>query len=479
MNRKQFFPWMLGLALLAAVASTFSACSRKDDENKKDESAEEVKYDDLAYFQEALCTIDSVGVLVQYELGAALDEKAPGHRYIGVDTIEEAARMFAGWMAPDVKLGDITPDMTELTAALTDEEGKAQGTLYFRKGSGTSVAEVTASSETALGYVERITFLQNSAWPYNSDAIQWHKGDIRKFALTGDIVKYLKNEDRELPFVLVREASNGVSPMWVALSYHSYEIDDHHDDRRKSIYCPGEGKAKEISSRMSAEWDFFKSRFIEARSQGGGELRDGGSYWIDHKHGTLNWFWDMIMLSNGWIHGGKGIDRPSEQYLLKIDWIEDGEFPLTATGGTDIGGGEDFQNIKGGCYNLFDGRNDTRWCTNHYATGAPLDPLYWVEFESDTPITPKGYMFVTSNKSQWPEKTGTDTNPYKWILYGKKKLRDNWTLLDQRSGENLPRASYKEARYSISQGVGEYQYFRLELPDNQPWLAIAEFKFTY
>ena len=334
MNKKQFFPWLLGLTLLAAVASTFSACSRKDDENNGNESAEPVKYDDLAYFQKAICTIDSEGVLVQYAVGEALKEGEPEHRYIGVDNIEEAARMFAYWIAPDVKLGEITPDMTELTAALTDEEGKAQGTLYFRKGSGTSVAEVTASAGTALRYVERITFLQNSAWPYNSDAIKWHKGDTELFSITGDAVKWLNRGDRTLAFVLVREASNGVKPMWVALTKDKYN-NAHSNTKpflniKHSMYCPEEAKAKEISSRMSAEWDFFKRKFSEAQPYGGGELRDGGSYWIDMTHGNFLYHYDdMIMLSNGWIHGeryGDGTGAGNEQFLLMIDWLDDGRF---------------------------------------------------------------------------------------------------------------------------------------------------------
>lgn len=32
---------------------------------------------------------------------------------------------------------------------------------------------------------------------------------------------------------------------------------------------------------------------------------------------------------------------------------------------------------------------------------------------------------------------------------------------------------------NLTNGGGEYQYFRLEITDNQPWLKLAEFKFNY
>jgi hypothetical protein len=36
-----------------------------------------------------------------------------------------------------------------------------------------------------------------------------------------------------------------------------------------------------------------------------------------------------------------------------------------------------------------------------------------------------------------------------------------------------------EVTLNLSNADGEYQYFRLEITDNQPWLLISEFKFTF
>lgn len=291
MKTKKLFTWLMGLMLIAAATPTFTACSSSDDDDNNNQGGNGTEqtdslttmWDDLAVFQNAICVIDSSGVLVRYEVGQALYENDPQHLYIGVDNIEEAAKMFATWIAPDVKLAAITPTVTDLTAQLTDTQGRAQGTIYFRAGSGSTVAEVTASADTKLKYVERITFLLNSAWPFNSETLVWHKGDIRRFQISGKAGGSLQDQDKELPFVLVREGKNGVKPMWVTISKGSYQFgpttfnEDSFKNIQKSDYCPGSAKAKDISNMMSAEWDFFKGRFSQAQSMGAGDLRDGGS----------------------------------------------------------------------------------------------------------------------------------------------------------------------------------------------------------
>lgn len=481
MNTRNFFTWLLGLMLIVTVSPIFTACSSDDDDNnnsggngKEQTDSLTAMYDDLEFLQRSLCLIDSAGKLVRYEIGEAIQENDPQHRYIGVDNIEEAAKIFARWIAPDVKLDSITSNVTNLTAQLTDTLGHAQGTIYFRAGNGTTVAEVTASAETKLKYVSRVTFLLNSAWPYNSETVVWHKGDIRKFRITGNAAWYLWEIDKELDFVLIREGRNGEKPMWVTVTKEKYPRSDGWGDYGKVInsdYCPGSPKAHTISDIMKAEWDFFKGRFSEADA---GELRDDGSYLIDASHYTMLIFENLhlIMLSNGWEQSS--FMDPYEQILLKIDWLDDGQYPLRATAGTNITSG--FEDVRGSCDNLFDGMNETMWETNHLTWASQSAPKYYVEFESSELIKPTGYTFVTGSVDQWPKE---NCNPHNWKLYGKKKARNEWTLLDERSGENLPFGSYQEVSYNLTNGGGEYQYFRLEITDNQPWLKLAEFKFKY
>lgn len=176
------------------------------------------------------------------------------------------------------------------------------------------------------------------------------------------------------------------------------------------------------------------------------------------------------MLSNGWEHGVRG-DEGKEQFLLKIDWFDDGQIPLRTTAGTMIRDGS-FADVSGSYDNLFDGLSNTMWCTNHLWWESQSNPCYFVEFESAEPCVPRQYSLVTANKDQWPT---DNNNPYSLRLYGKKKARNAWTLLDERV-LNLPFESYQERTYNISNAGGEYQYFRLEIPDNRPWLKLADFK---
>ena len=186
--KKNKFLSLLGLMLMAAALTTFTACSGSDDDDNQ--SGTTSMYDDLDYFQKALCTIDDAGNLVSYNTGTILYKDEPQHLYIGVDNIEEAARIFAKWLSPDVKLPDITPSVRELTAQLTDKQGKPQGTIYFRAGTEPIVAEVTASAGTQLKFIDRITFLLNSAWPQNSGdedmGINTNLGNDGELGINGD-----------------------------------------------------------------------------------------------------------------------------------------------------------------------------------------------------------------------------------------------------------------------------------------------------
>ena len=90
--KKNKFLSLLGLMLMAAALTTFTACSGSDDDDNN-KSGTTYMYDDLDYFQKALCTIDDAGNLVSYNTGTILYKDEPQHLYIGVDNIEEAARM--------------------------------------------------------------------------------------------------------------------------------------------------------------------------------------------------------------------------------------------------------------------------------------------------------------------------------------------------------------------------------------------------
>ena len=457
MKTKKSILWLLGLMLCATPVLT--ACSDDDDNNKKDNPSQEetAKYDDLAYFQSAICRIDSLGHLAHYNIGEALYESEPQHLYIGVDNIEEAARWFSNWMAPDVKLGAITPTVTDLTAQLTDTLGRAQGTIYFKAGSGQSVAEVSYSSETQLKYIDRITFLLNSAWPFNSSGNQWKKGDIRPMYVTGKAGLGLKDNDKLLNWVLIREGGNGVNPMWCAITNNSYTESESINKGegyfwwpKHSRYCPALSTANTISDILCSDWNFFMSKFNEA---GDGKLTWGESYWIDYARSVYvaYYVYDRHELSERYSTG-------SQPVLLKIDWLNDGTrlFVVTNSGTWSIAGS--------GPENLFDGTCTDIWDSRDYALGTSEvsgKDCWWFEFQPDGPMKPKSYTLWTTNMS------GEDWIYYAripaiWALYGKKNSRSKWVQLDYRDRQELPHKNYASRSFDIS-NPQEYQFFRFEV----------------
>ena len=468
--------WLLSLMLCATPVLT--ACSDDDDDNKKENPSQEetAKYDDLAYFQNAICRIDSAGYLVDYNIGQALYESEPQHLYIGVDNIEEAAKWFRHWIAPDVEMGNST---TDLTAQLTDTLGHAQGAIYFKAGTGQSVAEVTYSPETQLKYIDRITFLLNSAWPFNSSATQWHLGDIREFSMSGDCYSALHNKDKYLNFVLIREGRNGVKPMWCAITNDDYSLDTNVEFEYQSTflriqhcrYCPSKATAEVISDILCSNWSFFESRFDEA---GEGELSNTNCYWIDDTYSNV-WvqYYSMMLYSSGWTQGSWK-SSSKQPFLLKIDWLDDGDNLLAATAGTNL-------NDEKSCANIFDGDVSTYWKSwLKYEASDRADgsgKCVYVEFSGDGPILAKRY-YITYNALIEDFNSQNPCHPTEWKLYGKKNSRSKtWQQIDYRKTDELGNNgkynifnAHKTFYFDVPESAqAEYQFFRLELWNTDSW----------
>lgn len=487
--------WQVGIVLTAAAAMLFASC--KDDENtdnNPNEPENEIAiYDDLAVFQQAICRLDSAGQLVRYNIGEVLYDNEPQHLYIGVDSIGEAEAYFRSWIAPDVEIAVITPSLHDLSAALTDTLGNPQGTIYFNAGSGSIVAEITASGDAQLEYVDKITFLQNSAWPHNSAAKVWHKGDIRTFTITGECGDALNSRDKALNFVLVREAGNGEKPMWCAITNDTYPICGtfrwEYDNAKRmttSAYCPNMDKAKKIATMLQKDWDFFVGKFDEA---GSGKLSSTESYWTNSQHWNsyLMKYQDVIIYANSYTHGVRtsvNLTHPAEYlpFLFVIDWLNDGEILYTVNESNKV------YHTAQSAANIFDGNSETKWCTPDWGketSEVSGKDCWWVEFESNTTITPTGYQMVTGDDTE--EYPGR--NPRIWTIYGKKNYRDKWTVIANCDNTNsavlqMTPANYWTGNWAINGTTGEYQYFRLEMYENAGWdgehnFQISEFKFKY
>jgi len=455
-------------ALLLSAA--FVSCSDSDDENKKESAPEqsdyEVKvstYDDLSFFQNSIIEVDEQGNIKCQYVGEALYEDEPEHLYVGVDSYEEAETLFREWMAPDVVLGTTAP----FTAQLTDAEGKAQGTITFAKGTESGhVAEVTASDETQLKKFKKISFLLNSAWPFNGPKPSHRIGDIIICPLLGFDNSFLKDDDKLLEWVCIREEKNGQNPIFVTITKNDYtygEILDRTDfrDIQDSKYSPNSARATVVSNILKTNWNYFCSLFDGAKC---GSLRKDAC-WIGQRHmHILFWYDDFMIMSSGTMYGvrsdywlaSKDDKEKKLPFIFVLDWMQDAEVTkiVIPTAGTDIPGHSETYTL------LFDNSYDTKWYTQEQFK---KDGVWFAEFNTNYAIAFNNYtLFTALDTETYPQR-----NPVAWTLKGKRLVDDEWTVLDKRDTEKnpsdaLPLSNGQSRKYEFT-NTKQYRYFRFEI----------------
>ncbi|MBR0185003.1 MAG: hypothetical protein IJQ24_03120, partial [Synergistaceae bacterium] len=124
---------------------------------------------------------------------------------------------------------------------------------------------------------------------------------------------------------------------------------------------------------------------------------------------------------------------------------------FTATAGTTVAAAA-FNYSK-----MVDGDLSSSWHLNGEAQP------YYIEFNSDDPIIPKGYIFNTYDANSF--------KPTGWVLKAKANTSDEWTTLSSKSGSL---ASGQEFQYACdNSGNNAYKYFRFEVSNssNNIWLT--------
>ena len=287
---------MMLLAGLFALAGTagFTACSSDDDKGETPEEPTEEQhqkpvtaYDDLAYFQSSIVCVDSLGRFIERNYGEPLYDNDTTTVYVGVETLAEAREMFDGWLAPDVKVTAQTPSTTDVTATLTDKEGKAQGEVYFKAvNDGTTIAEVTTTA--AVRHFRKVSFIPNSAWPHNVQEGKFVKGMIVNMRICygmetgvgGDIVY------KNMNMVCVRSQAKGVAPLFAGISKekirsasfaYAFTSGTEYHTNISSSDLANEKDAQDICDLVRADWDLFVGIFNQA---GEGPLTTTDYYWI-------------------------------------------------------------------------------------------------------------------------------------------------------------------------------------------------------
>ena len=315
------------VAALAIAATAFTACSSDDDDNNNNAqngqnvpvSQAVTAYDDLNYFQNAIVSIDSVGNFLSRNYGEALYDNDTTHLYIGVETLAQAESIFREWVAPN---GNVAKTGNELTYLLTDVQGRAEGTIFFKASTAAgTLAEVTPSSPSLLKHFSKVTFLQNSAWPYNGDSSDevYRLGDTRRLTVDHRVSDHKQDV---YTFVCIREKGNGVKAMYFAISPDLYvpKTWTPKDLLYDVAAVPGEAKALTVATLLQKNWDFYANIL---NNIGNGKLNRGEFYWIDKKI-TYAVYTNQyaINLSNGQIDGWDfQWHNPEKHFILAIDYL--------------------------------------------------------------------------------------------------------------------------------------------------------------
>lgn len=170
-------------------------------------------------------------------------------------------------------------------------------------------------------------------------------------------------------------------------------------------------------------------------------------------------------------------------YTILSDYDVDAVFPdgflpkLTATSGSP--GWSERYSYK----NIFDRDWATDWRSPN--TNKNTDNVWFVEFHSTWPISPKSY-YMTISSSCYAYVWEASSNPDSWTLWGKEKEGDYWILLSKVTGDTKMPAGYntKQVRVEYPLKSGTWQYFRLEIKHTRnedngmaKVLELAEFDF--
>lgn len=322
---KHLIKYIPVILLMTLAVASFQSCKKDQDPPK---TIEITTYDALKYFQNSIIHVDSLGNFQYRALGMPLNADDTAHLFIGVDSLPQAEALFRQWIAPDV---EITEDHGNLTCPLTDKDGNAQGTVYFRPASGNGlIAEMSASDDTRLLYFRRITFMHNDNWPLVAPESKWHKFDI-VHNLDIPIKDYLKDGDKSLNWVCVRESGNGVKPIFCAVTNSTYEAYDVLNDGeyyshymiRNTWFCPAVNGAHNVSNMLRTDWDLFYAVFKEA--SGTGDTKLDWANWINESH--TSWFmpyYSVMLYKSNYIYGISAVDDDDKApFLLRIEWVDD------------------------------------------------------------------------------------------------------------------------------------------------------------
>lgn len=249
------------LFILPFFGMGIMSCSNDDEpiQNTDDEAVIHVE-DELAILQESLVKVDENGNLVERILGVPLDAADPDEVSVGVDSYDEALETFGNLFADTTAVSN-----NGTLAEFSLQQGKAELT----KASGSKGMVACAVFDVpGLKHVSKVNFILNSAWPNNAGGKEYHKlgYQYQMKGFTGKPTYIEKRngsswDQNELhTYVCIREYSNGVPALLVAISNGNYTLCWRYMEEYGGN-MPAEWRAKGISDILRSNWENYKKWF--------------------------------------------------------------------------------------------------------------------------------------------------------------------------------------------------------------------------
>ena len=150
---------------IAAMILVAGACNKQD---QPDDGSG--KMSDLQFLIDNLVRTDEAGNIIGYIIGDNLNEANPWDISVPVKNYDEAAEIFRDLLPAEAQ---VTTSGKTLIWAMTDEEGKPEGTAEFAEDPGLgAIAAVTLKPVLKAGAAKQVSpsihFILTSAWPQNA-----------------------------------------------------------------------------------------------------------------------------------------------------------------------------------------------------------------------------------------------------------------------------------------------------------------------
>lgn len=212
--------------LMAAAAMPLTSCEK---ENQEEEQQEEIRmpitsYDGLEWLQGSLVVVDEKGELFRRVYGKSLDESLPDIISVPVSDLSAAEKLFHSWVAPGKETMNVEGGYDY---SLTDDEGKAQGSVSFRtvEGEVGVVARMSVAPGTDLKHISEVQFIDYKFWPENAAYEKVEAGKIYNIddyvlSWTEDFFSddFNTPEKKSLPFYCIQGNTDGKEGILVWLS---------------------------------------------------------------------------------------------------------------------------------------------------------------------------------------------------------------------------------------------------------------------